>query len=286
MAPRDLLLAILIALAWGFSFVAIKIGVTHVPPLFFSALRFALAAVPLVFFLPPPSAPWRIVIGIGAVLGVVKFSLLFVGLHMGAPAGLASLLLQSQAFFTLLLAAILLNEVPSSRQILGMAVAFAGIGVVGSTVEGSASLHGVVLILLAAMAWAVSNILMRRAGDVQMLNLMVWASLVPPLPVFALSLWFEGPGAGLAALSALRWEGVAALAYVTVIGTILGFAGWGHLIARYGTTRVAPFALLVPVFGMGSAALVLGEAFGPVRLAGSVLVLAGLVLTIWTRRGA
>ncbi|MEL7544427.1 MAG: EamA family transporter [Pseudomonadota bacterium] len=278
---NDNLLAILVAMVWGGSFVAIKIGVEYFPPLLFSALRFALAAFPLVFFLPPPNASWRVIFGIGFVLGVVKFSLLFVSMDVGLSAGLASLLVQSQAFFTVILAAAMLREQPSRSQNAGILVAFLGVATVATTVDANAPSQGIALILSAALAWAASNILLRHAGSVSMLNLMVWASLVPPIPVFGLSLWLEGADVGWAAVTTINWHGALALGYVTFVGTVLGFAGWGYLIARYGAGRVAPFALLVPVFGMSLSAVVFGETFGPMRLFGAALVLVGLALTIW-----
>ncbi|MEM9044422.1 MAG: EamA family transporter [Pseudomonadota bacterium] len=278
MKPWEVGLAVLISLVWGVSFVAIQIGVNSFPPLFFSAIRFALAAIPLVFFLPPPKVSWKLVLSIGFTLGVVKFSLLFVGMHVGLSAGLASLLLQAQVFLTLVLAALLLGEHPSSRQSLGIFLAFCGIAIVAMTIDSSASRLGLALVLLAAMAWAVSNLLMHRSGSVKMLNLMVWMSLVPPLPLLLLSFALEG--ADWPAMSDVSWEGIWALIYVTLIGTVLGFAGWGFLLSRHGASRIAPFALLVPIFGMGSSALVFGETFGAARLAGATVVLLGLVLAV------
>lgn len=269
-------LAVLIALVWGFSFVAIQIGVNNFPPLLFSALRFTLAAVPLVFFLPPPKVSWTLILAIGFVLGVVKFSLLFIGMDVGLSAGLASLLLQSQVFFTLLFAALVLGEWPSRRQGIGIFVAFCGIALVAGTIDANATKLGLILVIFAAMAWALSNMLMHRAGPVQMLNLMVWISLVPPIPLFLLSLIFER--AHWPTLSHVTFEGIAALIYVTLVGTVLGFAAWGFLLSRHGARRIAPFALLVPVFGMVSSAAAFGEYFGPVRLLGASFVIVGLCL--------
>ncbi len=286
MPARDVALAVLIAIAWGFNFVVIKVGLETFPPLLFSALRFTLAALPLVFFLPRPATGWPIILGIGFMLGVVKFSLLFIGMDVGLSAGMASLLLQSQAFFTLILAALLLGERPGRAGILGMVVAFAGIGLVGATVDGASTLTGIALTLAAGLAWGVSNIILRKAGRVAMLNLIVWASLVPPLPLLALSMVFEGRGAAAEAFAAVGWPGVGAVFYVAFVATIFGFGGWGLLISRHGASRVAPFSLLVPIFGMGSSAVFLGEEFGALRLIGAALVLVGLALTVVGSRRA
>ncbi|MEM7169051.1 MAG: EamA family transporter [Pseudomonadota bacterium] len=277
-------LAVLIAMAWGFSFVMISIGIESIPPLLLSAIRFTLVAIPAVFFLPPPRISWRAVVAFGFVLGVLKFSFLFVGMDVGMSAGLASLIIQSQAFFTLILAALLLRRKPLRRQLCGVVVAFIGIGLVATTVDASSTPAGFTLVLLAAVAWAFANIILDEAGDAQMLNLVVWMSLVPPVPLFMLSLYVEGADAALKVIESVEWSAIAAVIYITYIGTTLGFAGWGRLIAKYGADRIAPFALLIPVFGMASSAFVLGESFGLTRTCGALLVLGGLVLTVWSKR--
>jgi len=280
MRPAHVFLAVLVAALWGFNFVVIKIGIAHFPPLLFSALRFAFAAVPLVFFIPKPNVEWRIILGIGMVLGVFKFSLLFVGMDLGLSAGLASLVLQSQAFFTAILVALVFGEMPRRMQVLGIAVAFAGIGLIATTVDNSVTPVGLAMVVAAGFMWAVSNLLMKKAGQVDMLGLMVWVSLVAPIPLFLLSMLFEGPAAGQTALANLSLQGIGSILYVAFISTIFGFAVWGKLIRIYGAGTVAPFSLLVPIFGMGSSALVLGEEFGMIRLAAAVLVIVGLVLTV------
>lgn len=275
----DIALLVLVAALWGFNFVVIKIGIANFPPILFSALRFLFAALPLVFFLPRPSVPWRLILGIGLVLGVVKFSLLFIAMDVGLSAGLASLLLQAQAFFTVILAAIVFGERPRPVQVVGILVALAGMTIIASTVDGGFTYAGLALALGAALAWAVSNMLMKKVGQVDMLALMVWVSLVPPIPLALISLATEGLDRDLAALAALSWQGLGAVAYIAYIATVFGFGVWGYMIRKHGVSAVAPFSLLVPVFGMSSSALVFGESFGPTRLAAAALVVCGLVLT-------
>jgi O-acetylserine/cysteine efflux transporter len=275
----DIALLVLVAAVWGFNFVVIKIGIANFPPILFSALRFLFAALPLVFLLPRPNISWRLILGIGFVLGVVKFSFLFIGMDIGLSAGLASLLLQSQAFFTVMLAAVIYADRPRPVQILGILVAFAGMAVIAVTVDGGFTTVGLALALAAGLAWAVSNMLMKKVGSVDMLALMVWVSLVPPVPLAIISLATEGLERDIAALSALSWQGLSAVAYIAYIATIFGFGVWGYMIRKHGVSTVAPFSLLVPVFGMSSSALVLGESFGPVRIVGAGLVVCGLVLT-------
>lgn len=283
MRPIHILLALLVALVWGFNFVVIEVGIENFPPIFFSAVRFFLAALPLALILPRPDVPYRLVFGIGMFLGVIKFSLLFVGMKIGVPPGLASLVLQMQAFFTVILAAILLKERPGKVQLLGIAIAFCGIGLIMSTVEGNVSLLGLCLLIGAAFFWACSNLLMKKAGAADMLRLMVHVSVVAPLPLLLISLIFEGWQADYTALTSMTWLGLGAALYIAYGATIFGFGAWGYLIKTYGAGQVAPFSLLVPIFGMSSAALVLGEEIGTTKLLAAVLVITGLVLVVMKR---
>jgi O-acetylserine/cysteine efflux transporter len=274
-------LAVLVAAIWGFNFVVIEVGLDSFPPFLFSAARFALAAFPLVFFIGPPRVAWRWVIGVGLVLGVIKFSFLFIGMDMGMPAGLSSVVLQSQAFFTVLFAAIILAERPHPMQVLGIMVAFGGIGLIAMTQEGAGSLTALALVVAAGAMWGVSNILMKMSNAPDMFRLLVWASVVPPLPLLALSWLFEGEDRIVAAFEGLTWTGTGTVAYMAFISTLLAFGIWGFLLRTYSAGFVAPFSLLVPIFGMASAAILLDESFGPLRLAGAALVLAGLIATVF-----
>lgn len=284
------MLLVLVAALWGFNFVVIKLGLDNFPPLLFSALRFLFAAVPLVFFIRRPEAPWRLIIGIGLMLGVVKFSLLFVGMKVGVPPGLASLILQSQAFFTVILAMIVFSERPRPLQLFGMGLAFGGIALIASTVNGDFNATGLALAIAAAVAWACSNMLMKKVGRVQMLNLMVWVSLVPPIPLLVISVLFEGWQRDIDAIMHINLMGAGAVLFVAYVATVFGFGVWGAMISRYGVATVAPFSLMVPVFGMSSAALLLGEALGPVRILAAALIIAGLILNVfnpqWLHRRA
>ena len=282
-----ILLLTFVAALWGVNFVVIRIGLDHFPPLLFTALRFACAALPLAFVIRRPPVPLWLLAAIGLSLGAVKFSLLFLGMEAGLPPGIASLVLQAQAFFTVLFAALVLGERPGRLQVAGIALALAGVGLIATTIDGSLTVSGLALCLGAAVAWAVANLLIRRAGPVDMLGLMVWISLVPPLPLLILSALFEGGHRDLAAIASTDWQGIAAVLTVAYVATILGFGIWGAMIARHGAGAVAPFSLLVPIFGMSSAALFLGEPVGPIRLAAAALILAGLAVnTLGSRRAA
>lgn len=280
MQPRHVLLALLVALLWGANFVVIRLGLDSFPPLLLAALRFVLAALPALF-LPRPDISWGRMLALGLAWFVGQFSLLFLGMAVGMPPGVASVVLQSQAFITILLAALLLGERPRRAQGLGTLVALGGLTLIGATAgTGGVNLAGFGMLVAAALCWAVGNILMRGAGKADMLPLIAWLSLIPPVPLFALSFAFEGPEAIIRALTHLNWTGVGSVVYLTVFATFIGYGGWGALLKRYPAGTVAPFSLLIPVFGAACSWLVLGETFGPRRLAGMALILAGLSVVV------
>lgn len=290
MKPVHVLAAILVTAVWGFNFVVIRVGLNHFPPLLLTVLRFAVAALP-VLFVPRPNVGAGRLAAIGLFLFVGQFVFLFSGMAAGLPAGLASIAIQSQAFFTLIFAALALRERPTRRHLGGMAVAGAGLGLIGLSIGGDLTALGLGLVLAAAASWAVGNVLLRGAGQVDMFRMVVWMSLVPLAPVLALSLWLEGPAAIAASFQAAGWQAAGAVLYLGVPTTLFGFYVWGQLLKRYPAATVAPFSLLAPVFGTVSAHLVLGETFGPLRLGGMMLILAGLAVLVlplprWRRRPA
>ncbi|MFD5063625.1 EamA family transporter [Streptomyces sp. NPDC058394] len=279
MRPLHIALAALVAAVWGVNFVVIEVGLGHFPPLLFSALRFLVAALPAVFFVGRPKVAWKWIVGVGLVLGVAKFGLLFIGMDRGMPAGLSSLVLQVQAVFTALIAATALGERPGRVRVLGMAVALAGIGVAAVDEGASGPVLAFVLVIAAAACWGVSNVLTRKAAPPDSLNFMVWVSTVPVLPLLGLSLLFEGWDRDADALAALDWSGVGIIVYVAWITTVFGFGAWGFLLRHYPASSVAPFTLLVPVFGMSSAALLLDESVSPLRWCAAALLVGGVALT-------
>ncbi|MFF8715552.1 EamA family transporter [Streptomyces sp. NPDC015184] len=279
MRPLHIALAALVAAVWGVNFVVIEVGLGHFPPLLFSALRFLAAALPAVFFVGRPKVAWKWIVGVGLALGVAKFGLLFIGMDRGMPAGLSSLVLQVQAVFTALFAAVALGERPGRVRVLGMGVALAGIGVAAVDEGANGPVLAFVLVIAAAACWGVSNVLTRKAAPPDSLNFMVWVSTVPVLPLLGLSLVFEGWDRDAEALAALDWSGVGIIVYVAWITTVFGFGAWGYLLSRHPASSVAPFTLLVPVFGMSSAALLLGESVSPLRWCAAALLVGGVALT-------
>jgi len=277
MPARHNALAVLIAAVWGVNFVVIHVGLQHFPPLLFSALRFTFVAFPAVFLVGRPRVRWYWVVAIGGSLGVFSFGLLFVGIDQGMPAGLSSLVLQSQVIFTVAFAALALGERPRRTQVVGGAIALGGLALIAADRASTAPLLPFVLVVGAAAAWGVSNVCTRVAQPPDGLALMVWASLVAPPPLLGLSLAFEGPGEIGDALGGVDLAGIAALAYIVGPSTLFGFAAWSGLLRRYPTAAVAPFTLLVPVFGIAAAALTLGERPSAAELVGAVVVIAGLL---------
>ncbi|MEU1127493.1 EamA family transporter [Streptomyces sp. NPDC005899] len=279
MRPLHIALAVLVTAVWGVNFVVIELGLAHFPPLLFSALRFLVAALPAVFLVGRPTVAWKWIVGVGLSLGVAKFGLLFIGMDRGMPAGLSSLVLQVQAVFTALFAAVALGERPGRTRMLGMGAALVGIGVAAVDEGAGGPVLAFVLVVAAAACWGVSNVLTRKAAPADPLNFMVWVSTVPVLPLLALSLLLEGPRRDAEALAALDPGGIGIILYVAWVTTVFGFGAWGFLLRHHPASSVAPFTLLVPVFGMSSAALLLGEPVSPLRWCAGALLVGGVALT-------
>lgn len=278
MPRRDIAIAVLVAAIWGVNFTVIRVGLDGVPPLLLSALRYTFAAVPLVFFLGRPAVPWRAIAAVGAAIGVTKFSLLFLGIDAGFPAGLASLVLQAQAGFTLAFGALALGLRPTRRQAAGLLTAAAGLALIGATRLGDVSGAGFAMVLAAAATWGAANHLIARVSGPDPMRFMLWTSVVPPLPLLALSLAFEGPREDWDALSGLSLGSLGAIAYLAWVATVVGWGLWGLLLRRHPASTVAPFSLLVPPFGLLSAALFLGEGVGTAELVATALILGGVLL--------
>jgi O-acetylserine/cysteine efflux transporter len=275
---RDILLALGVVCTWGVNFVVIKLGLQDLPPVLFTALRFSCAALPLVFFIKPPAVAWRYVLAYGMFQFALQFTLLFTGIKLGLPAGLSSLVIQLQAFFTIGLAVLALGERPRTFQLLGAVTAFAGMGLVAAYLEGQATLLGFVLVVLGGLCWACANIVTRKMGPVNALSLVGWGALVSVLPLFAASWWMEGGAAWQLAAQRFSATTLAAVLFNAWPNTLVGFGIWAYLVRKYEAATIAPFTLLVPVAGMASAAFFLGEAITWWKIAAGALVLGGLAL--------
>ncbi|WP_133647605.1 EamA family transporter [Paraburkholderia flava] len=281
MSLKDLLLALVVVVAWGINFVVIKLGLHGVPPMLLGALRFLLAAFPAVFFVKRPKLPWRWLFAYGATISFGQFALLFYAMYVGMPAGLASLVLQAQAFFTLIFAMFFLGERFRIVNALGLLIAAAGLGVIAWQGGHAMTTAGFVLTLCAAVSWALGNIVTKKVGNVDLVGLVVWGSLIPPLPFLALSYVLEGPQRITEALAGIGAVSIFAVVYLAFVATLLGYSLWSRLLSRYPASQVAPFSLLVPIVGLASASVLLGETLSLAQLVGASLVMLGLAVNVF-----
>ncbi len=288
MPTRDRLLAVLVAVCWGLNFPATALALQHFPPLFMVGLRFALVAVPTVLLVPRPAVKLRWLIGTGLGIGVLQFAFLYLGMAAGMPSGLASLVLQASAPFTVLLAGVFLRERLSRRQVAGIVLAVAGLAAIAVHRGQTAALLPVVLTLCGALGWAIGNVCSRQARAPKPLQLTLWMSVVPPVPMLVVALIVEGPariGASLAtAFDADALPSLLGLLYIVLIATVLGYGLWNRLLSAYPSSTVAPFSMLVPIVGVISSWLIFGESFDAVELIAGAAVIGGVLIGSLPRR--
>lgn len=284
MSLKDRFLALLVVTIWGLAFVAIKVGLKDFPPLLLCGLRFALAAVPAVFFIRRPNIAWSTLCLYALVMYAGQFALLFTGMRLGMSAGLSSLALQLHVFITIALAALWLREQVTWTQVLGTSLAFAGIVVIGLNVGGEITIVGLLFVVAAATAWACGNLMTKRMQVDNVFGLVVWSSLLVPIPMFSASLILEGPAIIAQSFAKASWLSWACVAYMVYPTTLLGFAIWNRLIGRYSAATVAPLTLLVPVVGLLSSALLLNEPLTSWKLLAAACVLGGLSVNMFGTR--
>jgi O-acetylserine/cysteine efflux transporter len=274
------LLALAVTAVWGTNFVVIRWALDDLPPFTLAALRFTFAVLPAIAFVRRPDVPWKDLAAYGLLIGAGQFGLLFLAMDGFISPGLASLVIQAQVFFTVGLAMLLSREALRSFQWAALALGAAGLGLIAVRTEGDSTLPGLGLVLLAALCWAGGNLVARRHPKASMLAFVIWSSLFSAPPLILLAMLVEGPSAiaaGVRAADAGTW---AAVAWQTLGNTLFGYTAWGYLLARHPAAVVSPMALLVPVFGMGASALLLGEAMPGRKLAAAALVLGGLALNL------
>lgn len=283
MKPAHLAAALLMVTIWGFNFVVIRWGLNSVPPLTLTLLRFILAAFPALLFVRPPRAPWRLVAGYGLFAFALQFSLLFGGMAAGMPTGLASLVIQVQAFFTIALVSLLTHERARPIQLIGGAIAGTGLVLVALHLPAS-TLLGFALVVAAAGSWATANVIVKRIPGDRPLAVVVWGSAAAAVAMLPVTLYLDGLDTILATLRGMdmaAWLGLAFQAWPT---TLLAFGIWAWLLRKHPAILVAPFTLLVPIVGMTCAVLLLGEEVTWWKLAGAALVLSGLALNVLSAR--
>lgn len=284
---RHALLALAVMAVWGTNFVVIRVGLDHLPPLLFACLRFTFALLPAALFIKRPNVPWRYLAAYGLLLGVGLFGLIFIAIKGFITPGLASLIVQTQVFFTILLATYISGERIEPFQLCALLLASLGVAVILLHTDGTTTPIGLALVLMAALGWAGANVVNRSTPNVDMLAYVVWASLFSAPPLFVLSLIFEGWPAirdGLANADATTW---AAVIWQSIGNVMFGYAVWGWLLSRYPAATIAPMSLLVPVFGMGASAFWLGEELPGWKFLAAGLVLTGLCLNfVWPKFAA
>lgn len=287
MKPRHLLLALVVVFFWGVNFAIIKLGLRQISPLGLGVIRFVLAAFPWIFFIRRPPIPLASLALYSLLIFALQFGFLFTGMKVGVSAGLASLVMQLQVFFTIGFAVLFLAERPTRWQLLGALFAFSGIAVVAANLGGDVTLAGLSLLILGAMAWGGGNIVSRiistRHGAINVLGLVCWGSLFATPPLLAVALILDPQGL-TASFTGLDWTSLGAIAYLVYISTLFCFGAWSLLLGLYPVATVAPFTLLVPVFGFLGSAVLLGEVIQPWKLLASALIIAGLLLNVFGQR--
>jgi DME family drug/metabolite transporter/O-acetylserine/cysteine efflux transporter len=282
MTTRDKLLAVFVTAIWGLNFLAVRIGLDHYPPFFFAAIRYLVMVLPVVLFVPRPKVATRWLVGYGLGFGTMQFGFLFLAIRNGMPTGLSSLVLQASAPFTVLLGVLLLHERLTPRQIAGIVLAVLGLGIIAWDRAESAALLPVVLTLLGAFGWALGNLSGRQAKNANPLHFALWMSVIPPIPLLALSAVLEGPTTGWRDLgrsfSADGWPGLAATVFIVLMGGVLGSTIWTALLSRNPAAIVAPFSLLEPVVGIAGAWMFLNERPGLLALVGSIIGISGVLV--------
>ncbi|MGN6503685.1 MAG: EamA family transporter [Pseudolysinimonas sp.] len=280
MSPRHTLLALLVVVIWALNFVVIDFGLEGVPPLLFLAMRFTVVVLPAVFFLKPPAIGWRNILAIGGFLSLGQFAFLYLALALGMPPGLASLLHQSQVVLTVIVSVLVLRERPSRRQLAGIVIGMLGLAVVVIGHGQVAAWLPTAVLLLGSLSCAIGNVLSRRVRAASSLSLVVWSGLVVPIPAFLLSLVVDTPPVVFAALAHLNWVSILSTVYTAVLASLVGYGIWNHLLARYPTSAVVPFTLLVPVIGILAAWLIVHEVPTVTELIGGAVMLAGLAIAV------
>jgi O-acetylserine/cysteine efflux transporter len=283
MKAADVGLAVMVAVIWGLAFVASRIALDELSPALMTALRFAIAAVPCLF-VRKPDVSWPLLIAISGTLFLGQFLAQAYGIAQGVPVGLTSVIVQSQALFTIAFAVVAFREMPTPMQTVGIGVATTGLLMICGTVGFDFSAGAFAVLMISPVSFAIGNLLLRQARDAPMFDLFAWLCLVPPLPLLALALLADGPAASLNSLIHMSLTGLACMLVLGTISTSVAYWLWGRLLRDYAAAQVVPFALLVPFVGAAASAIVFGERFGPLRLAGMIVVVCGIAIMLLSKR--
>lgn len=285
MGVSHTLYAIIVAFIWGTNFIAVRLAYESFTPFFLLGIRFIFSIFPFIFFIPKPHTTWKHMGAIALFQWIGQFAFLFLGIYLGAPAGLASLLMQGQVVFTMVLSIILLGYKPHRGEIIGVSIATAGLIVIAIDRFSVGSWVGIAMILPAALCVGIANILFnkKRDGKEHPLSMVVWSSVIPPIPFLIAGFIFEGPEALVRTWETLSFVSGGALAYTIYFSTLVAASLWSFLLQHHNASTVVPFTLLIPLFGMGGAYIILGETYSSLTLVASFFVLLGLAINQWSR---
>jgi O-acetylserine/cysteine efflux transporter len=283
MKPADAGIAVMVAVIWGLAFVASRIALDEFSPSLMTALRFAIAALPCLF-VRKPDVSWPLLIAISMTLFLGQFLAQAYGIAHGVPVGLSSVIVQSQALFTIAFAVIAFREWPTPMQGLGIGIATIGLLMICGTVGYDFSIAAFAVLMICPVSFAIGNLLLRRAQRVPMFDLFAWLCLTAAIPLLALTLALEGPRSTEYALVHMSLTGLVCMLALGGVSTSIAYWLWGRLLRDYAAAQVVPFALLVPFVGSAASSIVFGERFGPLRLAGMVTVIGGIAVMLLVKR--
>lgn len=284
MKTRHLLLAVLVTIIWGLNFSVIKLGLTSIDPLILAGIRFTLCAVPAIFFIAKPDVQWRYLVGYGLMFGIGLWGVVNLGIKSGLSAGIASLVLQTSAFFTIVLGARVFKEKITRYQLAGIAIALAGLLSIIFIADGSVTFAGLALVLLGAAAWSVANVISKKAQTRQVFAFLVWSSAFSPIPLFALDYAIDGSSGYLALVNQLDYRAVVSIVFQVYPNTLFGYWIWNSLLKQYPVSTVAPLSLLVPIFGMLGSMLIFAEHLSLIKAIATLLIVSGLAAGLYGQR--
>jgi len=283
MKPADICIAVTVAVIWGLAFVASRIALDELSPSLMTALRFAIAAVPCLF-VRKPDISWPLLVAISFALFLGQFLAQAIGIAHGVPVGLASVIVQSQALFTIAFAVIAFREWPTPMQSAGIGIAAAGLLLICGTVGYDFSVSAFLVLMISPVSFAIGNLLLRRAQGVAMFDLFAWLCLASAVPLLALTLVADGPRPTWHALAQMSLTGFVCMLGLGGLSTSIAYWLWGRLLRDYPAAQVVPFALMVPFVGSAASSIVFGERFGPLRLAGMLTVIGGIAVMLLSKR--
>lgn len=281
MQKKHLILAILVTLVWGLNFPITKLGLQSVDPFILTAIRFTLAAIPLVFFIKRPAVNFGYVIAYGLLFGIGMWGMINFGIYLGINSGIASLIIQLSAFFTIGWGVFFFKEKIRNTQILGALLALLGLGGIIAAQQGAYGLYGITLIVFSAIAWSIGNVIIKRSGVKEIFSFIVWASLFPPIPLFLFALFLQGETPYLQFVASLDIIVILSIVFQVYLATHFAYWGWNSLLKHYPVSMVAPLSLLIPVFGITSSMVIVGERVSSFEIISILIIITGLMIGLY-----